>query len=181
MSICYIDIVGRMKRDQCRGHRHITSFHQRRGTRSRTVSLLREVKQMRRSCKYCGLTHDIGVICPKKPKPVCANTTNRHKSEAGDLRKTYKWTQMSLDIRERDKYLCRYCLTQGRITTQHLSVHHIVSIKENKKLWLDSRNLITLCDKCHDDAECGKIDRDLLKNLAATEPNIAPLGKAPKS
>ncbi len=125
---------------------------------------------MKKSCRYCGKYHDVGVVCSKKP--VKKDRGNRHRSEAGDLRRKYAWTQKSLDIRERDKYLCRYCLAQGRIQTQNLSVHHIIPINEDKNLWLDDSNLITLCDSCHDKAERKEISRNELKELAGTSPQI---------
>lgn len=127
---------------------------------------------MLKSCKYCGGIHDVKTICPKKP--ITKNRTNRHNSIAGDLRKKSLWKNKSIEIRQRDKYLCRYCLSKGIITTHDLSVHHIIPIKENADYWLDNDYLITLCDKCHDEADKGLIDREKLIEIAHAEVKLSP-------
>lgn len=131
---------------------------------------------MLRSCKYCGGIHDPHTICPKKPIYNYGAKTNRHRSKAGDIRKRNIWKLKSIEIRQRDKYLCRYCLTQGKLTAHDLSVHHIVPINEDDALSFENSNLITLCNKCHDLAEHGLIDRELLKDLAITEAQLYPPG-----
>lgn len=125
---------------------------------------------MKKSCPYCGGIHDPRYACPKKPQP----TYGQHRSEAGDLRRTNAWKNKSIEIRKRDRNLCRVCLDHGSINTKHLSVHHIIPINEDKGLYLDNDNLITLCDKCHEEAERGKIDRDYLIELATTEVKLSP-------
>lgn len=127
---------------------------------------------MKRSCPYCGGIHEKGAECPRKPKPV--QTANRHRSEAGDLRKRNIWKRTSVEIRKRDSYLCRACLDRGELNTRNLSVHHIVPINEDKAQWLDPKNLITLCSSCHDKAEEGLLDRDYLRGLAVTAVKLSP-------
>lgn len=133
---------------------------------------------MKRSCPYCGGIHDQGAICPRKPKPK--QTDDRHRSQAGDLRKRNIWKRTSVEIRKRDSYLCRACLDKGILNTKNLSVHHITPINEDPKRWLDSKNLITLCNVCHDEAEEGLIDRDYLRQLAGTVAKIPRRGKVAK-
>jgi len=133
-----------------------------------------EEKEMLKSCPYCGRIHDPHTICPKKP--VYDYPKNRHRSEAGDLRHSHTWNMKSLEIRRRDKYLCRVCLSQGILNTKDLSVHHIIPINEQTDLWLDNNNLITLCRSHHDDADSGQIDRDTLRMLAGTEAKLYPGG-----
>ena len=128
---------------------------------------------MKRSCPYCGGIHDAGAICPRKPKE---NRSGRHTSKAGDLRKKNSWKEKSIEIRKRDRYLCRTCLEKGILNTRKLSVHHIVPINEDEKLWLTDSNLITLCDKCHERAEVGMIERNYLKGLTSTKPKLSPRG-----
>ena len=125
---------------------------------------------MKRSCPYCGLMHDQGAACSKKPKPAYG----KHKSKAGDFRKKNIWTRKSKEIRDRDLYCCRYCLSQNIITTRDLSVHHIVPINEDERLKLENDNLITLCNEHHEQAEQGEISRETLRELARTEAKISP-------
>lgn len=129
---------------------------------------------MLKSCRYCGRVHDPHTVCPKKP--VIKYSSNRHRSEAGDLRHTNTWNKKSIEIRQRDKYLCRVCLSQGVLTTHDLSVHHIDSIKERPDLWLDNDNLITVCRVHHEEAESGLIDKETLRMMAATEAKLYPGG-----
>ena len=129
---------------------------------------------MKKSCPYCGRIHDTGYECPKKP------VYGRHTGEAGDLRRTNAWKNKSIEIRKRDHFTCRVCLYNGTLTTKNLSVHHIIPINEDKSLYLDNDNLITLCIDCHERAEQGSIERDFLIELAATEVNISPGGSKAK-
>jgi len=129
---------------------------------------------MLKSCPYCGRIHDPHTVCPKKP--VYDYPSNRHHSAAGDLRHKNVWKEKSLEIRRRDKFLCRVCLSHGLLNTKDLSVHHIIPINEQMDRWLDNDNLITLCRQCHDDAESGLIDRDTLRMLATTEAKLSPRG-----
>ena len=66
---------------------------------------------------------------------------------------------------KRDFYLCRICVAESHLTYENLSVHHIVSLKNNFDLRLDDDNLITLCNVHHEQAEKGKISADILHNL----------------
>jgi 5-methylcytosine-specific restriction endonuclease McrA len=129
---------------------------------------------MLKSCPYCGRIHDPHTVCSKKP--IYNYPSNRHTSEAGDLRHTNAWKQKSLEVRRRDKFLCRVCLSNGELNTKDLSVHHIIPINEQPELCFDNDNLITLCRQHHDEAEDGLIDRDTLRNLAATDAKMYPAG-----
>ncbi len=56
------------------------------------------------TCKYCGITTR-GHICPHRK--------SRQKSgdrQSDRFRKTKVWTAKSIEIRQRDKYLCQVCL-----------------------------------------------------------------------
>ena len=120
---------------------------------------------MKRSCSACGRIHDTKIICPNKRRKTPAE-----KTEQQSFRSTASWTQKSLIIRERDLYLCRSCLEKGKIVWDELEVHHIVPLAEDYEKRLDDDNLITLCKRCHELAEAGKIDRNSLVGLAASPP-----------
>lgn len=51
--------------------------------------------------------------------------------------------------------------------TEGLSVHHIVPLEEDFELRNDMDNLVTLCSRCHEDAENGRVPRGYLRALAA--------------
>ena len=115
---------------------------------------------MKKSCKYCGGIHDVGYVCDRKPSFVYKKS-----SPEDAFRSSYGWKQKRTHILKRDYYLCRFCLSQGKVNTERLSVHHIISLKNNFNLKLDDGNLITLCILHHEQAEKGEIPADTLKKL----------------
>lgn len=74
-------------------------------------------------------------------------------------------------VRARDLSLCRVCADKEppEYVTEGLSVHHIVPLEEDFELRSDESNLVTLCSRCHEDAENGKISRGYLRALAAQD------------
>ena len=66
---------------------------------------------------------------------------------------------------------------QEKGNNKRLSVHHITPIKDDPERYLDEDNLITLCERHHEEAENGKIDEGYLRQLAVTTPKISPLVK----
>lgn len=132
-----------------------------------------EKAPMMKSCPYCGRIHEAGCRCPSKAEARNGYGRRTKDTEERRLRRTYAWTKKSISIRQRDNYLCRFCLEKKhKINNKMLEVHHIVPLKEDKNLWLEDRNLITLCKQCHEDAEAGSIKRDELIRLAACLPGI---------
>ena len=132
----------------------------------RSMVLFYGVIRVLRSCRYCGRIHDIKYICPKKPK----KKRKQYDTEAVEFRRTNAWKKKSLDIRERDHYLCQVCIRAAYMTyrplTHHdISVHHIIPISEDKDLALDDENLITLCAFHHELAESGQIPRSELQKI----------------
>ena len=113
---------------------------------------------MFRSCSKCGKIHAYNTKC--EVSRVYERTDERK------LRSTNAWKEKSKDIRERANYLCEYCKSQGIITYNNLEVHHIEKVRDNKDKLLDDYNLICLCVDCHKQADDGKIDKDILKELA---------------
>ena len=123
---------------------------------------------MKRSCPYCGRVHDSRLNCGARP---------RRKKQAGEreqFRSPAAWTRKSMEIRERDLFLCRVCLAEGVLQWEGLSVHHIVPLAEDFARRLDSGNLITLCERHHEEAERGMLSRERLFALAESEPGIPP-------
>ena len=120
---------------------------------------------MKKSCKYCGFIHEVGYECPKKRR------NHKLKSKEKDkFRSSYLWQRKREEIKQRDLYLCRACMDQNinkevRFNPDFLSVHHIVPLEVDYSLRLENKNLITLCDKHHRQAEKGEIKADYLKSL----------------
>jgi 5-methylcytosine-specific restriction endonuclease McrA len=120
---------------------------------------------MLKSCKYCGRIHDSKYDCGKKPKPIYKRT----ESEQG--RYTTAWHKKSIEIKERSQYLCAVCRDKGIYTYDDLEVHHIEPLREHPDLLLEDSNLICLCERCHEKAERGKIDKVYLKLLVHNRDN----------
>lgn len=120
---------------------------------------------MLKSCKYCGKIHDSKYECSKKP------TRKKIRTKPNSFRSTEVWKRKSLEIRERDKYLCQVCMRKlygavQQYNNKQIEVHHIVPVAEEWDRRLDNDNLISLCGKHHEMAECGKIPRTELKKIA---------------
>lgn len=65
-----------------------------------------------------------------------------------------RWQKVRLEIMNRDNFQCQSCGS----TADTLHVHHRVYVKK-KKIWdAEHKDLVTLCEKCHERAEqivCG--------------------------
>ena len=82
----------------------------------------------------------------------------------------------SIEIKQRDRYLCQCCLnnlynTMSMLNYKAVEVHHITSIKEDYSRRLDNDNLITLCIFHHKMADKGEIPRDVLYDLVKEKEN----------
>lgn len=116
------------------------------------------------TCSICGVVKR-GHKCPyKKDRRTDKN------SKADKFRKSKAWTKKSIEIRQRDRYLCRVCEANLYNTIQQfnydkLEVHHITPVNEDYNKRLDNDNLITLCNYHHKMAEAGDIPREELKGL----------------
>ena len=119
---------------------------------------------MLKTCSKCGIVNE-GHICPYK------TYKKRNKDTKADkFRSTKAWTNKSIEIRQRDKYLCVVCINNlyNTINTYNydkLEVHHITPIEQDYDKRLDNDNLITLCNYHHKLAEEGHIPREELYNL----------------
>jgi len=62
--------------------------------------------------------------------------------------KSRRWERKRRVVLRRDEYMCRECRRYGR-TTKANTVHHIHPREVRPDLELDDRNLISLCESCH--------------------------------
>ena len=117
-----------------------------------------------KTCSKCGVVSE-DHICPHRKQ-----RNKKRDSQADKFRKTKAWINKSLEIRTRDRYLCKVCINNlyNTISTYNydkLEVHHIFSLNENYDKRLDNNNLITLCNYHHRMAECGDIPKEVLLEL----------------
>lgn len=129
---------------------------------------------MLKSCSTCGRIHEYNSVCPKRieyeKKRREQYDLNKYRSEknsaADKFRSSKAWQEKRSEIRNRDLNMCRYCfLVDHKITTNELSVHHILPLEKRFDLRLNSGNLITLCRCCHEKAEASLISVQELKRL----------------
>ena len=113
-----------------------------------------------RSCPYCGRVHSTAHDCGKKPK------REKKQTRESRFRSSGEWTRTSLAIRARDAFCCLACLNgwddSPRINAHGTQVHHIIALHEDFDRRTDEDNLITLCQKHHEEAEAGEIPKETL-------------------
>ena len=119
---------------------------------------------MLKTCKMCGVVQE-GHICPHRKSRQ--KTGNR---QSDKFRKTKLWTNKSIEIRQRDKFLCQVCLrnlynTLSFLNYKTVEVHHITPIEEDYNRRLDNDNLISLCSYHHKMADKGDIPREELYEI----------------
>ena len=116
------------------------------------------------TCQYCG-------IVPRGHQ--CKHKKSRQKSgdrQSDRFRKTKAWTDKSIEIRQRDRFLCQVCLANLYDTITWLNyktveVHHIDKLEQNYDRRLDERNLISLCSYHHKMADKGDIPKQILFDI----------------
>lgn len=116
-----------------------------------------------KSCIYCGRVHPVDFICDKKLSKM-KEKNNRTTTKYDRFRKTSAWVGMREYIKIRDYSICKVCACEGKISST-VQVHHIVPMREDETLWLDSNNLICLCKYHHEQAEKNSIKREYLREL----------------
>mgnify|MGYP004516957591 FL=1 len=136
----------------------------------------KEGEKIKRACSKCGRIHKDGEVCPLTPHRTRVYAKSSERGSTRDplfisFRSSKAWQDRRKIIRARDGHLCRACLanlpgTVCRINTKRLSVHHIVSLKEDWERRFDGENLITLCDVHHELAEKGAIPARVLAEMA---------------
>jgi len=82
------------------------------------------------------------------------------------------WTRKSIEIRERDKYLCQVCLREGVYNYECLEVHHAIPLEEDFDRRLDNDALVTLCEQHHEMAERREIGREVIMGIIDEQENI---------
>ena len=60
-----------------------------------------------------------------------------------------RWKKKRENVLMRDNYLCQECRRYGK-TNPAQTVHHSIPLEQRPDLKLDSKNLISLCYRCHE-------------------------------
>jgi 5-methylcytosine-specific restriction endonuclease McrA len=99
------------------------------------------------------------------------------------LKKLYSeiddWNLIRADIIIRDDYTCQMCKSYfGSYNLLALSVHHIMP--RDKGGSNDERNLITLCQHCHDIAEEKELSYKEIKNYYKKFMDVIKIKRPPK-
>lgn len=126
---------------------------------------------MLKSCQYCGRIHEKNYDCGKKPKRI------KRKGDIEKYRSSKQWQNKAEEIKERDNYLCQFCIremqgTVRRLNSENLSVHHAIPMREDFDKREDNDNLLTTCDVHHEMAESGEIGRDIVLKIIQEQEGI---------
>lgn len=114
---------------------------------------------MKKTCPRCGIV-PLNHVCPYMQR-----NRRRKQSDEGEIervRNSGAWQRKREAIKQRDLYLCRVCLHDGRYNGKKLEVHHIIPLCETLDYAFDDDYLITLCSFHHKQADKGKISRKTL-------------------
>lgn len=125
---------------------------------------MRGSEAIKKSCKYCGKTHEEDYKCKNRP------VKRKRIDESIYFRNSQSWQNKRKKIRERDNYLCQVCIrnlynTERRYNYEGLQVHHAVPLNADKTLKLDDSNLITLCEYHHYLCDRGVIPYSEVKKI----------------
>lgn len=99
------------------------------------------------------------------------------REDAIKYRNNPKWIRKRLYILGRDRNQCQECKRYGRSTSASM-VHHIVPPEFNPEYFYLNENLLSICDKCHDefhDRTNGKLTE---KGLNLMRRNLESIEKA---
>lgn len=116
-------------------------------------------------CSNCGLLHPLD-------DGSCRQRRAASNTDADRFRRTRRWSNMSKQIRERDRYLCQVCIieaydTYDQFNYTSLEVNHIYPAENYEALRLEPTNLLTMCTTHHKLADRGGIPTQLMLDLAA--------------
>ena len=115
---------------------------------------------MLKACSRCGKVHKWDEC--QMPAPIIYKKKDTYQSS---FRSSGPWKRKRSEILQRDAFVCRLCLSRGRLTGEDLEVHHIIPIKTDRRLELADSNLITVCARCHEEVEGNDNYIEVLREL----------------
>ena len=99
-------------------------------------------------CGRCGKFIGEGTQCSCKRTAFTQSRTTKSKEK--DKIHSTEWRAKRLQIIKRDNFMCMRCFIKYKIiTTDDLTVHHILSRKHHPELMFEDDNLICLCATCN--------------------------------
>lgn len=107
-------------------------------------------------CNYSGCTNLISInetYCSKhrlesnKERHKCYKVRRKDKEEQA-FYNSKEWRIVRGFVINRDNGLCKLCLSKKRIRVADV-VHHVIELKERRELGLETGNLLSLCNSCH--------------------------------
>lgn len=84
-----------------------------------------------------------------KAKKITSNTEYQSKAKRNEFYWSSDWRKMKRKVLARDHVECQVCKHQGKVTTDNLLVHHILTLEYYPSERLNEDNLITVCHACH--------------------------------
>lgn len=82
--------------------------------------------------------------------------------------KTTAWRNKRLKILKRDNYECQECKREGGFSKGNI-VHHIKHLENRPDLALESNNLVTVCEACHNKLHPEKLIKpEVIKKASIT-------------
>ncbi len=88
--------------------------------------------------------------------------------EADKFYNSRTWRKKRNQILERDNNECQRCKANGSVGKGE-AVHHEVHLKDNPLLALIDSNLITLCNKCHNEVHPEKLHNNVIEKFINDE------------
>ena len=95
--------------------------------------------------RYCDIHREQHELIEKEKNTRYEKARSKESAQIYDR----TWQKVRLAYLKRNP-LCEECLKQDRVTPAVL-VHHIENARDNPELRLDPNNLMSLCNRCHED------------------------------
>jgi len=97
-------------------------------------------------CLECG-TPSRTSRCPKCSELILLNRPRPAKSSSAQRGYDYSWQRIRKLVLDRDGWVCYIC--NKKLAGSDATVDHIISLKDNYELRLDSKNLAACCRSCN--------------------------------
>ena len=99
------------------------------------------------------MTEKLEAMLSKLIEQAQAPSKYDHQYDSQDVKNKFywssEWRKLKSKVLIRDNNECQVCKSMGKVTLNHLIVHHIKPIEYYPSMRLDKDNLITVCIECH--------------------------------
>lgn len=97
-----------------------------------------------------------------KNKKINLNKEHLTEEEAKHFYNSRPWRKKRIERMTLDNNECQLCKAKGKYSKGKV-VHHIKHLKEYPMLALDINNLITLCNRCHEEQHPERLQQYMYK------------------